>query len=62
MSGTTLAGSQDALDDLIVSSYHDPLAFVLGAYPWGEVGGPLGHEAGPNVWQRDFLTRLGEAP
>ncbi len=61
MSGTTLAGSQDALDDLIVSSYHDPLAFVLGAYPWGEVGGPLEHEAGPDVWQRDFLTRLGEA-
>ena len=37
----------------------DPLGFVLFAYPWGEPG-PLEKQAGPDTWQREFLTKLGE--
>ncbi len=41
------------------SCYHDPLRFVRGAYPWGVAGTRLEHFAGPDVWQREFLTALG---
>ena len=37
----------------------DPLGFTLAAYPWGE-GGPLRDERGPDEWQREFLSDLGE--
>ena len=37
---------------------HDPLGFVMVAYPWGE--GELQGEAGPRVHQRRLLTQLGE--
>lgn len=37
----------------------DPLRFVLEGYPWHEPG-PLQDHHGPDVWQRAFLTRLGE--
>lgn len=43
----------------VASTYHDPLRFVMGAYPWGEPGLLLDH-AGPDEWQTDFLTKLGE--
>jgi hypothetical protein len=33
----------------------DPEAFVLGAFPWGEVGTALEHYDGPSPWQRDIL-------
>lgn len=51
---------EDALQSFIASTYHDPLAFVLGAYPWGKPGTPLEHELGPDENQREFLTSLGE--
>jgi hypothetical protein len=37
---------------------HDPLGFVMVAYPWGE--GELQGEAGPRTHQRRFLRELGE--
>lgn len=37
----------------------DPLRFVLEAYPWREPG-PLSEHDGPDFWQTQFLTRLGE--
>ncbi len=37
----------------------DPLRFVLEAYPWGE-SGPLRDHAGPDTWQHEFLTKLGD--
>src|ERR1051326_5373790 len=49
-----------ALQELVASTYHDPLAFVLAMYPWGEPGTPLEHFAGPDTWQVEFLTRLGD--
>jgi hypothetical protein len=37
---------------------HDPLGFVMVAYPWGE--GELEGETGPRAHQRRFLMELGE--
>src|ERR1700730_16185859 len=37
---------------------HDPLGFVMCAYPWGR--GELSGEAGPRQHQRRFLKQLGE--
>ena len=53
-----------ALGRQILDFYADPLGFVLFVFPWGEVGTPLAPKAddpepGPDIWQRDFLTRLG---
>lgn len=38
---------------------HDPLGFVLWAFPWGEPGELENHE-GPELWQREILVQLGE--
>jgi hypothetical protein len=35
---------------------HDPIAFVEGAFPWGE--GELASFAGPMEWQRWVLTQI----
>jgi hypothetical protein len=45
--------------DWVATTYHDPLRFVVGAYPWGERG-LLQHHDGPDTWQREFLQWLGE--
>jgi len=52
--------SEEDLQDLVADCYHDPLRFVLAAYPWGEPGTPLAEEPGPDDNQREFLTALGE--
>ena len=39
--------------------YSEPLGFVLMAYPWGEKGGPLENEEGPDPNQQQFLIDLG---
>lgn len=47
------------LHDAVMSFAHDPLGFVLFAFPWGEPG-PLANDAGPEPWQRDLLDRIGK--
>lgn len=47
------------LHDAVMSFEHDPLGFVLFAFPWGEPG-PLANDAGPEPWQRDLLDRIGK--
>lgn len=47
------------LHDAVMSFEHDPLGFVLFAFPWGEPG-PLAGDTGPEPWQRDLLTRIGQ--
>jgi hypothetical protein len=37
----------------------DPLGFVTWAFPWGEPG-PLRDHAGPEQWQADVLSEIGE--
>lgn len=51
------------LDDLLdglARYHHDPLGFVLWAFPWGERGTSLEDMDGPEPWQREQLTRIGE--
>jgi hypothetical protein len=53
-----------ALDPLAVEigSYaHDPLGFVLFAFPWGEAGTVIEKETGPEPWQRDVLGQIGSS-
>lgn len=40
---------------------HDPLGFVLWAFPWGVEGTSLVNETGPDDWQREQLQAIGEA-
>lgn len=40
---------------------HNPLGFVLWAFPWGVAGTPLEHETGPDDWQREQLVVIGES-
>jgi hypothetical protein len=54
----TAAAVDRDLADWVASTYDDPLAFVLGAYPWGEPG-PLALHTGPDVWQQAYLEELG---
>ena len=43
-----------------VKRFHDdPLGFTLFAFPWRKPG-LLEHHDGPDTWQREFLTQLGE--
>jgi hypothetical protein len=39
---------------------HDPLGYVLWAFPWGVKGTELEHEKGPRTWQREILVEVGE--
>lgn len=47
------------LDDLAEFEF-DPLGFVLWAFPWGEENTSLADEDGPEQWQIEHLTRIGE--
>jgi hypothetical protein len=38
---------------------HDPLGFVLWAFPWGVEGTSLANEDGPDTWQREQLELIG---
>jgi hypothetical protein len=39
----------------------DPLGFVLWSFPWGEPSTDLEHDDGPDHWQREALTKVGDA-
>jgi hypothetical protein len=47
------------LAEFVGQFYDDPLGFVRACYPWGEEG-TLKDHTGPDVWQTEFLTRLGQ--
>lgn len=42
----------------LASVNKDPLAFVLGAFPWGEPGTSLEHFTGPEPWQVEILEDI----
>lgn len=46
------------LADEFVKYHHDPLGFVMFAYPWGEPG-VLEQHAGPDEWQTELLKEIG---
>jgi hypothetical protein len=49
---------EDELHDWCGELYADPLAWVRGAFPWGEPG-PLEPYLEPDVWQCEFFEWLG---
>jgi hypothetical protein len=52
------AAEKLAIADDIAGFYDNPLGYVLYAFAWGE--GELADESGPDAWQHDILTKLGE--
>ncbi len=55
---TTKAGIKKALLHVAASCSKDPLRFVQSAFPWGK--GVLAGMTGPDKWQVDLLTVIGE--
>jgi len=55
----TLEDAEIELHERVGACTWDPLKFVKYAFPWG-MPGPLEAYAGPDVWQTDFLTWLGQ--
>lgn len=51
---------QIQLADEVAKCYHDPLRFVMLAYPWKEQGTPLAQHEGPDTWQAEVLREIGE--
>lgn len=45
--------------EAVADYYADPLGFVKMAFPWGEPG-PLEPYSGPDTWQSEVLTYIGE--
>ncbi len=45
--------------DFVKTFYDDPLGFVRACFPWREPG-QLEHHDGPDIWQTEFLQKLGE--
>jgi len=50
----------DALLAWLGDCTEEPLAFVLGAFPWGEPGSRLEHFSGPEPWQAEILELIAE--
>lgn len=46
--------------DILADYEFDPLGFVEQFFPWGKPGTSLAGETGPDEWQRDHLTRIGD--
>lgn len=46
------------LIEFIAGFHHNPLGFVLAAFEWGK--GELSEFDGPDEWQRDILTKIGD--
>lgn len=49
------------LAEFVGTFYDDPLGFVLACFPWGEADSSLADQTGPDTWQIEALTRIGEA-
>lgn len=43
----------------LASFEHDPLGYVLFAFPWGVPGSELANQSGPRKWQREVLEDIG---
>ena len=55
----TIAEALREIAGKLASFRHDPLGFVLWAYPWGVPGTTLEIEEGPDEWQREELDEIG---
>lgn len=59
MNAVLRADPEQELIDTIAACQHDPLAYVLTAFPWGEKGTPL-EKHKLRKWQRKFLDGIGK--
>ncbi|MFQ5471511.1 MAG: LAGLIDADG family homing endonuclease [Dehalococcoidia bacterium] len=57
---TAKTDPEDQLIEDIASFRHDPLGFVLFAFPWNEKNTELEDKTGPRVWQHEILEEIGE--
>jgi hypothetical protein len=48
----------DDIFSWLASVRDDPLAFTMGAYPWGVSGTVLEHSDGPEDWARELMGRI----
>jgi len=48
----------DKLLQFLAATKGDPLAFTMGAYPWGEPGTVLEKSDGPEEWACDLMNRI----
>lgn len=48
----------ERLVEWLASVTGDPLAYVMGAFPWGEPNSRLEDNDGPEEWQRELLGRI----
>ena len=48
----------DALFDWLIEVSNDPLAFTMGAYPWGEPGTALEKFTGPDRWSVELMCMI----
>jgi hypothetical protein len=55
----TPADAEAELVATIAGFTHDPLGFVLYAFPWGEPGTALANFKGPDPWQVELLQAIG---
>jgi hypothetical protein len=51
-------GSHEQLFAWLTTVRDDPLAFTLGAFPWGEPDSVLSDSTGPEAWAVDLMTRI----
>lgn len=49
---------ETALTEKIAEYFHDPLGYVLFAFPWGEEGTDLADHDGPDIWQVEQLEEM----
>lgn len=54
------ASTEDQLLELFETTFYDPEAFVMAAFPWGEPGTFLEDETGPDEWQAALLRTVKE--
>jgi len=59
VSALLAADPEQELIEAVASFQHDPLGYVLFAFPWGEKGTPLEGKS-LRTWQRKFLDKVGK--
>ena len=58
LSGSDHEAMAQDLMDWLASVANDPLAFALGAFPWGEPNTILEKYDGPLAWQREIMEQI----
>jgi len=60
VTGFSSEEDKEKFADWIMSYENDPYGWVLACYPWTEPGHQLEKYRGPDMWQREVLTMIGD--